>query len=81
MIFKARTTKFDYKVYNVNRQKIEEYCCIFPGTVSERNYKKYAKAKGIDVSKILEYNLTRGYSLIDMIVNPDNFTAFHEEDE
>ena len=81
MIFKARTTKFDYKMYNVDTQEIEEYTCIFPGTVSGRNYKKYAKANSIDVSKILEYNLTRGYSLIDTIIDPDNFTAFHEENE
>lgn len=81
MLFKVRATKFDYKMYNVDTQEIEEYTCIFPGTVSGRNYKKYAKANSIDASKILEYNLTRGYSLIDTIIDPDNFTPFHEENE
>ena len=81
MFFKARTTKFDYKMYNVDTTEIEEYCFIFPGTVSDRNYKKYAKLNSIDVSKILEYKLTKGYSIIESAVYPDNFTPFHQENE
>ena len=81
MIFKTRTTRFDFKMYNVDTQEIEEYACIFPGTVSDRNYKKHAKAQHIDVTKILDYNLTRGYSLIDTVICADNFTPFHEENE